>query len=198
MTVARSIGAGEQGSERSNAALTQLTFLASDVARLMNMRTHRWLTCWFRLQFWAYLSYRLERALYLSCGDAWPIVRLCSRPVFGLLRPSTVDIDCRADIGPGCFISHPALGIVISCHAVIGKNSVFTGGNCIGIRREFEADDKLTIGDDVNLGANAVVLGPCQIGSRVRVGAGVVVRSDVPDEAIVRSDWPADSRREYG
>ena len=43
----------------------------------------------------------------------------------------------------------------------------------------------LTIGDGVNLGANAVILGPASIGDRVVVGAGSVVLSDAPDDATM-------------
>lgn len=43
----------------------------------------------------------------------------------------------------------------------------------------------ITIGDDVWIGANAVVLDGISIGSHVVIGAGAVVTRDVPDYAIV-------------
>ena len=71
------------------------------------------------------LLYRLERAAYLASGPAWPIVRLVTRPLFAVIRPGAVDIDCRAEIGPGLMIAHPGLGIVISHHASIGGAAIF-------------------------------------------------------------------------
>lgn len=153
----------------------------------MNQRSWRWLTCWLRPQFWAVASYRVERAAYLASGPAWPIVRLASRPLFAVIRPGTVEIDCRARLGPGLVIAHPALGVVVSRHASIGARAVLTGGNCVGIRHAFGAGDRLRIGDDVNLGANAVVLGPISLGDRVRIGAGAVATCDAPDDAVLRS-----------
>jgi acetyltransferase-like isoleucine patch superfamily enzyme len=44
---------------------------------------------------------------------------------------------------------------------------------------------KVTIGDDVWIGANAVVLPGVQIGNSAIIGAGAVVRQDVPSRAIV-------------
>lgn len=59
-----------------------------------------------------------------------------------------------------------------------------TGGNCIGIRQSVKRGD-LVIGDRVNLGANAVILGPVKIGDQVVIGAGAVVIHDAPDNAIL-------------
>lgn len=180
-------------SDNNGTIATQLKFFTYDVGVLMNWRAHRWLTCWLRSQFWVTLSYRFGHALYLHCDRSWPAVELILRPLFAVMRPETVDINHRSVIGPGLFISHPALGVVISGHAVIGARTVLTGGNCIGIRRELEAEDQLLIGDDVYLGANAVILGPARVGNRVRIGAGVVVKGDVPDDVTVRTNWPADT-----
>lgn len=173
-------------SRSSAGVIEQMEYLGRDVGVLMNWRPWRWFTCWLRLQFWAVASYRLERAAYLASGPAWPIVRLATRPLFAVIRPGTVDIDCRAEIGAGLMIAHPGLGIVISHHASIGERAILTGGNCVGIRRAFKADDQLRIGDGLNLGANAVVLGPILLGDRVRVGAGAVATRDAPDDAVVR------------
>ncbi len=43
----------------------------------------------------------------------------------------------------------------------------------------------LIVDDDVELGANAVILGPGVIGDRVKVGAGAVVIGDAPSGATM-------------
>lgn len=42
-----------------------------------------------------------------------------------------------------------------------------------------------TIGDNVSLGANVVIIGGVHIGNNVTIGAGSVVVKDVPDNAVV-------------
>ena len=46
-------------------------------------------------------------------------------------------------------------------------------------------DDRPTIGNNVTLGANVVIIGPVSIGNNVIVGAGSVVVKDIPDDVIV-------------
>jgi serine O-acetyltransferase len=41
------------------------------------------------------------------------------------------------------------------------------------------------VGDDVTIGAHAVILGPRTIGDRAVVAANAVVTSDVPSDAVV-------------
>ena len=44
---------------------------------------------------------------------------------------------------------------------------------------------RIEIGDDVFVGANAVILPNVKIGNRVIVGAGAIVTKDVPDNSVV-------------
>jgi serine acetyltransferase len=131
-------------------------------------------------------AYRLGRFCYLLFGPAWGGIRLVFQPLALLLRPwlGACEIHYGSDIGPGLKILHPALGVVVSKHARIGRNCVLVGGNCLGGRKRMQAGD-LMIGDGVLVGANAVVLGPARIGDGVRIGAGAVVVGDAPDRAVL-------------
>ena len=42
-----------------------------------------------------------------------------------------------------------------------------------------------TIGDNVTIGANVVIIGEITVGNNVTIGAGSVIIKDVPDYAIV-------------
>jgi serine acetyltransferase len=95
----------------------------------------------------------------------------------------SAEIHYGSSIGKGLKILHPSLGIVISKHAVIGERCTFTGGNCIGSRKS--ADVGIIMGDDVTVGANAVIVGPVRIGEGVVVTAGSVVIRDVGDWEVV-------------
>ncbi|KLO19490.1 trimeric LpxA-like protein [Schizopora paradoxa] len=53
-------------------------------------------------------------------------------------------------------------------------------------RREgFERAYPITIGDDVWIGGNVVIVGPCKIGNGVTVAAGAVVKGDIPDNVVI-------------
>lgn len=44
------------------------------------------------------------------------------------------------------------------------------------------------IGNNVSIGAGAIVIGPIRIGDNVKIGAGAIVVDDVPSNSIIVSD----------
>jgi serine O-acetyltransferase len=170
---------------RLRAAAEQLGFLAQDLRKINRSgKWWRWYGVWFGDGFNIVATYRLNRCAYLALGPVWPAAMQATRPLAFLLRPwaSPCEIDYRADLGGGLRVLHPTLGAVVSAYTVAGRNLVLVGGNCIGARPGTSYGD-LTLGDDVTLGANAVVLGPVRVGARANIGAGAVVVDDVPDDA---------------
>lgn len=83
-----------------------------------------------------------------------------------------------AKIGGGLRIDHFG-AIVISPGAVIGKHCTIRQGVTIGNRKSL--DDIPVVGDNVNIGAGAKILGAVRIGNNVKIGANAVVLCDVPD-----------------
>ena len=65
---------------------------------------------------------------------------------------------------------------------VIGKNCTLRHGVTIGNRQA--VDDVPVIGDHVDIGAGAKILGKIRIGNNVSIGANAVVITDVPDNHI--------------
>lgn len=129
----------------------------------------RWLTIPFSQGFLMVLTYRLNRAAYLAWGRRWSLFRGATAPLSPIVRllvPN--EIDYRAEIGGGLRILHPELGIVISADARIGERLILAGGNVIG-------DGAPHLGNNVELGVNAVVIGNVVLGDMVVVGAGAVV-----------------------
>jgi serine O-acetyltransferase len=99
------------------------------------------------------------------------------------------DISANSDLGEGLVIVNPA-GTSICAHA--GRNLTvmpLSGlGSEIGRREDVGAGPGLPLlGDDVVLEPHAGVLGPVRVGHRVRVGAGVMVLRDVPDDTHVEA-----------
>lgn len=95
------------------------------------------------------------------------------------------DIHPGAMIGKGFFIDH-ATGVVIGETSVIGENvSVFQGVTLGGVSAERGRKRHPTIGNNVVIGAHAVILGDIQVGENTRIGAGSVVIKDVPPNSTV-------------
>jgi serine O-acetyltransferase len=85
-----------------------------------------------------------------------------------------------AKIGAGLRIHHFG-GIMINPHAIVGCNCTLRHNVCIGSR--YGIDDAPHVGDNVEFGVGAVVLGKIRIGNNVRVGANAVVLTDIPDNS---------------
>lgn len=103
-------------------------------------------------------------------GGKYKYFRVLLLPLLILLKSmSNIDIHYAANIGSGLVVLHHSLGIVINGQVVIGKNLTLTGGNVIGVGRKRAT--KFTIGDNVSLGANAVIVGSVCIGDNVIIGA---------------------------
>ncbi len=95
---------------------------------------------------------------------------------------TSVELPCEVILGHGLVIEH-AFDIVISGDAVLGDDVVLRNGVTIGLRhRAFRGSP--VIGDRVDIGAGAKILGPITIGDDVSIGANAVVLTDVPANSI--------------
>lgn len=84
-----------------------------------------------------------------------------------------------------CF-PHGIYGIIISCNAKVGKNCRIFHQVTIGTNGKGDP----VIGDNVEIGAGAKVLGPIMVGNNVKIGANVVVTRDIPDNSVVKMIEP--------
>lgn len=109
----------------------------------------------------------LQRRLAMERHRFWSIVTAC-------------DIPINARIGGGLLLPHPN-GIVISPAATIGVNCLLFQQVTIGAT---EAGTP-TLGNHVDVGAGAKIVGPVTIGDGARIGANAVVTRDVPAGATV-------------
>jgi serine O-acetyltransferase len=102
------------------------------------------------------------------------------------LRHAGVEIHPRATIGGGLYLVH-STGIVVGPGVVIGRDCTLHQGAVLGEpgRGSTGTWGEPTLGDNVTIGAHAVVLGKIRLGDRCVVGANSVVTKDVPDDAVV-------------
>ena len=102
------------------------------------------------------------------------------------MSKSGADIHPLATVAPGFFLPHSS-GVVIGPDVVIGARVRIYQGVTLGEPVHLGAGEWTAphIGDDVVIGAHAVVLGAVKIGDGAVVGANSVVTSDVAAGAIV-------------
>lgn len=103
-----------------------------------------------------------------------------------------ISINCFQE---GLILYHGG-GIVVNPSARIGKNCRLHGGNCIG--NAGNSQQTPVLGDGVDLGFGACVIGGVKLADRVTVGAGAVVVKDCPEEGAVLVGVPAAPVRRQG
>lgn len=123
----------------------------------------------------AVVTFRLAHAL-ATRGQLPLAIALRARA----LRRSGAEIHPLARIGPGLHLVHSS-GVVIGPNTVIGARARLHQGVTIG---EPDHDGAGTwsgaqVGDDVVIGAHAVLLGDVVVGDGARIGANSVVTHDV-------------------
>lgn len=89
------------------------------------------------------------------------------------------DIPSRTKIGAG-FVIHHCTGIVINPNAIIGKNCTIRGGAVIGSANKGVP----SLGDNVNIGVHAIIIGNVHIGNGCVIGAGAVVTKSTEPNGV--------------
>jgi serine O-acetyltransferase len=97
---------------------------------------------------------------------------------------TNIDIHPGATIGRRFFIDHGA-GVVIGETAQVGHDVTLYHGVTLGGTSWNKGRRHPTLGNGVLIGAGAKVLGPITLGDNVRVGANSVVVKDVPPNSTV-------------
>lgn len=93
----------------------------------------------------------------------------------------SVDLPDKTNVGEGLVIFH-GFGLVIHEDVIIGSNVVLRHCTTIGNRNE--GGGCPVIQDNVNIGANVVIIGPVIIGYNSIIGAGSVVLKDVEPNSV--------------
>ena len=139
---------------------------------------------WGAQGFWALWVYRFGR---WRIGLRPRIVRQLLYPLYLFLHKAVqvtagIELPCEVRIGRNFVIDHFG-GIVISGYASFGDNCRIRNGCVVGLAR---IDDPCapTIGHNVDIGAGAKLLGRITIGDNVVIGANAVVVCDVPSDSI--------------
>lgn len=101
-----------------------------------------------------------------------------------LSEKSGIQIPTETKIGKGLFIAHFGT-IIINPAAVIGDNINLAPGILIGKTNRGEKQGVPVIGNNVWIGANAVIVGNINIGDDVLIAPNAYVNTDVPPHSVV-------------
>lgn len=139
---------------------------------------------WAAQGFWVMLVYRFGRWRYTI--ENVLVRKICSfiyKFLYKLVQILTgIEMPCEAEVGDNFLIDHFG-GIVISGYAKFGDNCRLRNGVVVGLKNVSEPCAP-QIGNNVDIGAGAKILGNIKIGNNVNIGANSVVLTDVPDNAI--------------
>lgn len=139
---------------------------------------------WGQQGFWVMVTYRFGRWRYTI---KTPLIRKFFSLLYRILYKWTqmatgIELPCEVSVGKNFRIDHFG-DIIISGYAKIGDNVIIRNGVTIGLRH-LDSPAGPIIGNNVNIGAGAKILGKITIGNNVDIGANAVVITDVPDDSI--------------
>lgn len=139
---------------------------------------------WGSQGFWVMAVYRFGRWRY-GVRPTW-LRRVLSgvyHVLFKLVQVLTgVELPCEVVVGRNFVIDHFG-GIVVNGLASFGHDCRIRTGVVIGVARVGELTVP-RIGNSVDIGVGAKLLGPITIGDNVMIGANAVVIADVPANSI--------------
>lgn len=123
--------------------------------------------------------YRLSHWLWVRGHRASALLVAATNRVF-----TGADIAPAADFGPGLRIVH-GHGLVVDAGVRGGRDCALYHGVTLGRRSAVEGESP-TLGDGVTVWPGAKVLGAITLGDNVQIAANVVVIHDVPAGATVK------------
>lgn len=137
-----------------------------------------------RQGLWAMAVYRFGRWRY---SIRWRWMRVPFSFLYKFLKTFSevltgIELPCEATLGRRFRIDHFG-GIVISGDAVFGDDCVIRNGVTVGLRHTGQRGAPI-LGNRVDIGAGAKILGAIRIGDDVAIGANAVVLTDVPSNSI--------------
>lgn len=158
---------------------------SADIARYKS-KGHDGKDLWLNPVIWAIAFYRLRHWVRVA-NPPWliriPLVVFCFLPNRFCESFFAIGISPGASIGEGLYIGHVG-GVIISQHAVIGKNCDIAHRVTIGTSA-MGREGAPVLGDNVYIGTGATLVGKIRIGSGAKIAANTLVIDDVPEGATM-------------
>tara|TARA_R100001369_G_scaffold11984_2_gene25794 strand:+ start:43 stop:594 length:552 start_codon:yes stop_codon:yes gene_type:complete len=136
---------------------------------------------------WALFVYRISNSIYISkMPNVFRRVLLipCLIAQKWIEILTGISLPYSAIIGERFYIGHFG-GIIINAQAVIGNNCNISQGVTIGVSGTKQKRGVPILGDNVYIGANAIVVGEISVGDGAVIGANSLVTKDVLSNTTV-------------
>lgn len=165
-------------------------FYFSDLSSNADKMHHKRYMIWKYLYLFRKYQYWSEKRV--SCSGmkrkkAKYLSRYYNRKANDYSEKCGVEIGKTSVIGKNCDIWHS--GVVIN--GTIGSGCIFHGNNIIGNKGKGRSDETPTLGDNVDVGAGAVIIGKIRIADNCIIGSNAVVTKDFLEEGSVIAGVPA-------
>lgn len=147
-----------------------------------DLRAHR---CdWAAQGFWVMVVYRFGRWRYtVRPALLRKMLSLIYKILYKFIQIITgIELPCEVPVGRNFVIEHFG-GIVVSGYASFGDNCCIRNGVTIGLKN-LSNPCAPRIGNNVDIGTGAKLLGDITVGNHITIGANAVVTCDVPDNSI--------------
>ena len=158
-----------------------------DLDRYVFLEKKSWLFVLLTKQgLWALLEYRISHLIRTKVH--MPIIRQALKSICFIWHKlvevlTGIDLPSGTKIGSGLYIPHFG-GIFIHCNVGIGKHCTISQDVTIGLGGRGEKQGVPTIGDRVYIAPGAKIFGAITIGNDVAIGANAVVTKGLPDNAV--------------
>ena len=148
---------------------------------------------WKRYQIWKCMYYlRIAEYYYCCCLKYKDNKKSIKRKVYSLLLDYYTrkkNIACESagielnlnSLGKGTDIWHTSVII----NGMTGTDCCFHGTNTLGLKSNSRSSERPKLGNRVDVGVGAMIVGDVTIADDCVIGAGAVVTKDVPDYAVV-------------
>lgn len=139
---------------------------------------------WGAQGFWVMLIYRFGRWRYqVKPALLRKVFSIIYKILFKFIQIITgIELPAEVNVGKNFIIDHFG-GIVISGYASFGDDCRIRNGVVVGLKNINQPIAPI-IGNRVDIGAGAKLLGAIKIGDDVIIGANAVVICDVPNNSI--------------
>lgn len=161
--------------------------IKNDIDRYVFMSKKHWLSMFLTKQgLWILTQYRTSR--WVDLNIQFPIIRQISKAVCAVWQKlieilTNSEFSNKAKIGKGIYMPH-GFGIVINGNAKIGDYCNLGHDVTIGFGGRGKKAGSPKIGDRVFIGPGAKIFGAITIGNDVAIGANAVVTKNLPDNAV--------------
>jgi len=136
--------------------------------------------------FWAIMQYRVAHAVWqLPIPIVKQLLQVCCLLWQKIIEMTTgISIPASAKIGHSFYIGHFGT-LILNAKTVLGANCNLSQGVTIGVSGLNEKRGVPVIGNNVYIGANAVVVGNIQIEDNVLIAACSLVNTNVAANSVM-------------